>query len=177
MKRQKNRKRQSRKPAAGAAARVAAPSTAPERPGRRDFLRRARNGALVGAGVLGAGWYLVEDVNAHRREHDLARIGNGIPAVVQIHDPECPRCRALQRETRRALEDFEPGEIQYLVANIRTDEGRALAAKHGVGHVTLLLMDGAGKRNHTLRGANTSESLKQAFRLHINALNRGALTN
>ena len=115
MKRQKNRKQQTRKPAATA---QAAPSTAPERPSRRDFLRRARNGALVGAGVLGGGWYLVEDVNAHRREHDLARIGNGIPTVVQIHDPECPRCRALQKETRRALEGFEPGEIQYLVANI-----------------------------------------------------------
>lgn len=122
---------------------------------------------LVAAVMGGGGWYLVQDVSATHREHDLSRIGNGTPAVVQIHDPQCPTCRALQRETRAALSDFEDGELQYLVANIRSAEGRQLAAAHNVGHVTLLLFDADGERRQVLVGSNTSEYLKAVFRRHI----------
>ena len=101
------------------------------------------------------------------REHDLSLIGNGIPAVVQIHDPQCQRCVALQRETRDALCEFDESELQFLVANIRSEEGRALAAAHGVGHVTLLLFDASGQRRAVLAGSNESEYLAAAFRRHI----------
>ena len=38
-----------------------------------------------------------EYVEATIREGDLSQIGNGTPTVVQIHDPQCPRCVALVR--------------------------------------------------------------------------------
>ena len=60
----------------------------------------------------GGGWYLVSEVRATIAEQDLSRIGNGIPAVVQIHDPQCPRCLALQRETRKAMSGFADDELQ-----------------------------------------------------------------
>ena len=134
---------------------------------RRSVLRKAASGVVVVAAVGGAGWYLVEDVRATIREEDLSRIGNGIPAVVQIHDPQCPSCAALQREAREAMAEFGDGELQYLVANIRSAEGRGLANAHGVGHITLLLFDADGQRRDVLVGPNTSESLVHVFRRHI----------
>ncbi len=174
MKRQKHRAKgkSGRKSAAsqGAAQSAGAPQsgqTAAARRSRRDVLRTIAGGAAVVAAVGGAGWYLVEEVQATIRETDLTRIGNGIPTVVQIHDPQCPRCAALQREARRAMSGFDNDELQFVVANIRTSEGSALARAHGVGHVTLLLLDGAGKRNGTLVGNNSSGYLEEVFRRHI----------
>lgn len=134
---------------------------------RRDLLGRFRNGALLFAAVGAVGWYVVSEVRAGIDEADLSKIGNGIPTVVQIHDPQCPVCQALQKEARTALEAFEDGELQYLVANIRQDKGRNLAAKHGVPHVTLLLFDGKGERKETLSGPNTADYLEEAFRRHL----------
>jgi hypothetical protein len=140
---------------------------APDKTTRRDLLGRIGSGALLAAALGGGGWYLVQDVSATIREQDLSQIGNGTPAVVQIHDPDCSLCAALQREARKALADFEDGELQFLVANIRSAEGKRLASAHGVGHVTLLLFDAKGRRRSILVGSNTSEDLKQAFRRHL----------
>ena len=143
-----------------------------KRRSRREFLETMGYYA-VGAGLVGGGgWYFVSNVQAGIAEGDLSRLGNGIPTVVQIHDPECPRCRALQRETREAISAFEDGSIQYLVANIRLSEGRKLALEHGVGHVTLLLFDGSGRRRSVLVGEQSSEVLEQEFRHLIRTSNR-----
>ena len=134
---------------------------------RRAVLLKIRNGLIALAVAGSAGWYLAEEVRATNQEHDLSRLGNGIAAVVQVHDPRCPTCRALQRETRVAINAFDPDEIQYLIANIRTSEGRTFARRHGVGHVTLLLFDGNGKRRNTLVGLNTAKKLERIFQRHV----------
>lgn len=130
---------------------------------RRNFLGNAGIYGLAAVVVGGGGLYLVDDVMASAKERDLTRIGNGIAAVVQIHDPGCSRCLALQRQTRDALRNFEEEELQYLVADINTIEGRELAGKYGVGHVTLLLMDGEGRRRQTLTGEAHADVLTEAF--------------
>ncbi len=134
---------------------------------RRDFLGRLRNGAMVAVAVGGVGWYVVSEVRAGIEEADLTKIGNGMPTIVQIHDPQCPTCQALQRETRKALDQFDEGDLQYLVANIRQDKGKRFASKHGVPHVTLLLFDGAGEHRDTLSGPNSADNLERAFRRHL----------
>ena len=134
---------------------------------RREFLSRARSWGIVGALAVGVGWYLIDDVTATIAEHDLSRIGNGTPAVVQIHDPQCSRCRALQRETRSALSALGDGEIQYLVANTKTNQGRDFATLHRVGNVTLLLFDGSGKRRSVVAGNRDRRSLSTIFRNHL----------
>ncbi len=134
---------------------------------RRGFLNRFGNSALAVAAVGGLGWYVVSEVRAGIEEADLSKIGSGKPTIVQIHDPQCPTCQALQREVRAALDQFEDGELQYLVANIRQDKGQRFASKHGVPHVTLLLFDGAGEHRQTLSGPNTAENLERAFRRHL----------
>ncbi|MEM7747256.1 MAG: thioredoxin family protein [Pseudomonadota bacterium] len=134
---------------------------------RRSFLGRFRNWAIVGALSVGAGWYLVSETTAMIAEHDLTRVGNGKPAVVQIHDPQCPRCRALQKEARSALSDLDDPNVQYLVANIKSSSGQSFASKHQVAHITLVLFDGQGRRMAVLRGNRSSNELLNSFRVHL----------
>jgi len=130
---------------------------------RRKFLARARNGVLGVALLGGSGLWAASAVRSTRREHDLSRIGNGLPTVVQIHDPQCSQCTALQRQARKALKCFETSDVQYLVASIRTEDGAAFAARHAVPHVTLMMFDGHGTHRDTWTGVRTSEELKDAF--------------
>ena len=165
MKRQKRRTASKKKQGNPTDAQTAAPAApGKRRRSRRDFLENLGYGALGLAVVGGGGWYLASNVYAGIIEQDLSRIGNGLPTVVQIHDPECPRCRALQREAREAMSQLDADEIQFLVANIRQSEGQELAAAHGVGHVTLLLFDGNGTRRSILRGETSSEILLGEFK-------------
>lgn len=121
----------------------------------------------VAAAVMGGGgYYFVSEVVADVHEHDLSRIGKGVPTVVQVHDPDCPSCRSLMREARAAMEAFGPDELQYVIANLQTPEGQELASRHGVGKVTLLLMDADGRRRATLPGEASSAVLLPDFRRH-----------
>ncbi len=131
---------------------------------RRELIQNLTYGA-IGLGIVGGGgYYFVSGVRAGIVEGDLSKIGNGVPTIVQIHDPGCPKCRSLQRSTRNALAEMEDGAVQYLVANIKAPEGRQFADTHGVGHVTLLLFDGKGRRREVIRGEQHSEYLLQVFR-------------
>ena len=146
---------------------------APSAPDRRDTLRLLRNGALAAAALGGVGVFSVNAVRATAREQDLGRIGNGIPAIVQIHDPSCSLCTELQRQTRRALRAFDEEEVGYLVANINGNDGAALAARYGVGHVTLLLFDGGGEMRQVLHGVRREDELRRHFEAHL-ARNAGS---
>lgn len=136
----------------------------PTDPGRRNAIRLARNGAIGLAALGGVGLLFVQNVRSSIHEHDLSRIGNGTPTIVQIHDPQCSLCMALQGETRKALKNFNDDELNYVIANIRTSEGSAFAARFGVSHVTLLLFDKHGGHKATLRGQKQSNELATAFR-------------
>lgn len=131
---------------------------------RRDSFRTFGEWGALAAVVVAGGWYAVDYVVGTVGELDLTKIGNGKPTIVQIHDPNCPRCVELQGETRDALGSIDNDELQYLVANIRSESGRAFAEEQGVGHVTLLLFDGKGQRLNVLVGNNSSETLERAFR-------------
>lgn len=130
---------------------------------RRELVNRT---LLSVAGVVvlgGAGVFGVRSVRATMAEHDLTRLGGGIPAIVQIHDPQCPTCTALQKQTRKALKPFGEDEILYLVANIRTAEGSRFAGRYGVPHVTLLLFDAQGGLQGRLQGMRQADELGAAF--------------
>ena len=131
---------------------------------RRDLLHNLAYGAIGLVIVGGGGYHFVSGVRASINEGDLSKLGNGIPTIVQIHDPGCPSCRSLQRTTREALEQLGEGVVQYLVANIKAPDGRKFADAHGAGHVTLLLFDGNGRRRHVLRGQQHKEHLLRVFR-------------
>lgn len=130
---------------------------------KRNFLDKAKTWGLGALVLGGAGYFVVDQVQGSIHEHDLDRVGKGTPAVVQIHDPQCPLCTALQKETRHALGRVE-GDLEYVVANIKSNKGRSFAARYGVPHVTLLLFDGKGELQQTLTGQRGSVELQTAFR-------------
>lgn len=164
MKRQKRKTKTAKK----AAQPVAAAATSSKKTmSRRDLLRVGRNWGIAAVAVGATGWYTVRSVQAAMHEADLSRIGNGLPSVVQIHDPSCMQCVALQREARSAACEIGEDRIQFLVANISTADGRRLANAHGVGHVTLLIFDADGRRIDILRGRNTRSVLEARFRAHL----------
>lgn len=136
---------------------------------RRRFLRLARNGAIALPFAAGIGFFGVQSTLASMCEGDLSQIGQGTPTIVQIHDPQCSLCRALQAQTRRALKEFDDDAFTYLVANIKTNEGRALAAEYRVPHVTLLLFDARGRMVEVVRGPTELDTLRSAFQTHLGA--------
>ncbi|MEL7262698.1 MAG: hypothetical protein AAGK69_15040 [Pseudomonadota bacterium] len=127
-------------------------------------------GAVGSALVLGGGFWGVSSFRTYAAEHDLSRVGQGAPAIVQVHDPQCPTCTALQKQTRRALRDFDGCGLTYLVADIKTPEGAAFARRYNAPHVTLLLFDGAGDLKRTVRGLHDSPHLAEVFAAHKAAL-------
>lgn len=130
---------------------------------RRNVLRMARNG-VIGLGVIGAiGFYFVQNVSSTMHEHDLKRVENGKPTIVQIHDPQCSSCVALQRETKQALKNFDDEDLDYVIANIKTPEGRNFANRYGAQHVTLLLFDKDGALQGVLQGQRGRGELRFAF--------------
>lgn len=134
---------------------------------RRRFLRLVRNGAIALPFAAGIGFFTVQSTLASMCEADLSQIGQGKPTIVQIHDPQCSLCRTLQSQTRRALKDFDDNTFTYLVANIKTSEGRAFAAEYRVPHVTLLLFDARGKMVDIVRGPTELDRLRSVFQDHL----------
>ena len=164
----KQRKKQKSKSAAGQAdpARIAEEAKVES---RRRFLRLMRNVAIGLPVVAGATVFSVRSVQATICEADLTKIGKGKPAIVQIHDPQCSLCQQLQRQARKALKSFDDEAVTFLVANIHTAEGGALAARYGVPHVTLLLFDAEGEMVQVVRGPSDKDSLRQIFDAHLAA--------
>lgn len=123
--------------------------------------RNALRAVVASVVVVGAGTAIHKhDVQA-RDLHDLSAIGEGKPAVVQIHDPSCPLCRRLMGATRKAIEDF-PG-VAYRVADITTNEGKSFQAQYDVPNVTLLLFDEQGSHLETLNGVRAADELRELF--------------
>ncbi|WP_299150724.1 hypothetical protein [uncultured Tateyamaria sp.] len=145
--------------------RKSTPTAAPT-PSRRDVLKLGRSGAIGLAALAGAGYWGFGSFRAYAAEHDLTRVGEGAMTIVQIHDPQCPTCTALQKQTRAALRDFDECGVTYLVADIKTPEGAAFARKYRVPHVTLLMFDGQGDLHRTVRGLQTSTHLAEVFAAH-----------
>ena len=137
--------------------------------GRRRFLRFVRNGAISLPVLTGVGYLSVQSVQATICEADLTKIGRGRPSIVQVHDPQCPLCQRLQRQTRKALKSFDSDAFTFLVANIKTLDGSAFAARYGVPHVTLLLFDARGEMVQIVRGPSDTDTLRTIFEAHLKA--------
>lgn len=131
--------------------------------GRRDLLNKLSWFGLAAGLGGGAVFFGARSVTARIAESDLSRIGQGVPVVVQVHDPTCPLCAALQKQTRRAMRSFEDDELVFLVADQTTQTGRAFAQQFGVSHVTLVLLDGDGAYVDTLQGVRPSAELRPVF--------------
>jgi len=121
---------------------------------RRKFLFLPAAAVAIGGTAFG-----LNALEMNKREiHDLTVIGNGMPAVVQIHDPSCPTCRRLKSIMKNTFDSNDP--INYRLADITTPEGKSLQEKHNAVKITLLYFDAKGKHVHTTQGIRTSDEIK-----------------
>lgn len=97
-----------------------------------------------------------------KAEYDLSVVGNGIPTVVQIHDPGCRLCNRLKSNLGDVKGEFNE-RIQFKTANIKKKSGRDFAAKYKVPHVTLLFFNKAGDRVDTMQGVSSSVDIKDSL--------------
>ncbi len=132
---------------------------------RRAMLRNIVAFGAVGVAVAGGVGFLAHGVMASVAEADLDVIGQGVPVIVQIHDPSCPDCTRLQREARAAMRNFNDDQLLYRVANLTTEKGARFAAGHGQGRVTLILLNAQGRRVQVVNGVHDRQSLAQDFAL------------
>jgi hypothetical protein len=139
----------------------------PKKMTRRGMFQLLGLGAVGILGLAGAGFAGRRMTRRYVSEHDLSKIGKGVPAVVQVHDPQCSMCTQLQRETRKALKQFENGELVYAIADITQIAGQVFARRHSVSHVTLVLFDGQGQVVNVLSGVRQKEELAQVFAAHV----------
>lgn len=133
---------------------------------RRQALSTIGLYAAGATAVAAGGTFLAVDFTSKLAEADLTKIGNGLPTIVQIHDPSCSLCTQLQKQTRSALRDFDVPH-QYLVANITTQEGAAFQGRMGQPHVTLILMDGDGALKHVINGVTPADEILALLNTHL----------
>lgn len=102
-----------------------------------------------------------------RRAGDLSLVGNGVPAVVQVHDIACPVCNELRDNVQSIEDEFSDDDLVIRVADIATDEGLAFARRHTANRrVTLLFLDGDGNLVDEQVGLRSPEELRVAFVAH-----------
>ena len=134
---------------------------------RRAMLTTLRTLAVAVPLAGGAGYLLVGSVQAKLAEGDLSRVGQGLPTIVQVHDPDCGLCRTLRNQTRRALASYDAERFAFLVANRRTQAGGAFAARYVVPNVTLLLFAPDGDLEDVVRGPLSQDALEGVLARHM----------
>lgn len=97
-----------------------------------------------------------------KADYDISVIGNGTPAVVQIHDPNCRLCRQLKNNLDDVKGEFQE-RINFRTVNIASNEGRKFARQHNVPHVTLLFFDARGKRVNVIQGVTPAKDIHAAL--------------
>ena len=142
-------------------------SVAREQPTRRTFISRSPYVLAGLAAAVGVGAWGVSSVAADLAEQDLSVVGSGTPVIVQIHNPSCPICLGLQKETRAALDQLDDEGLAYRVASITSTVGSDFANQHGATYATLLFFDGTGNVVDRVQGTTDRDVLYEAFKAHV----------
>ncbi len=135
--------------------------------GREQRTRLTRRVILALPVIAVAGVFTTTQVQAIMAEADLSKIHSGKPSIVQIHDPQCSMCQTLQSQARKAMKSLDDGSYNYLVANVRSDDGLAFSTRYNATHVTLLLFDAKGEMVEVLHGPSDVGTLREAFQSHL----------
>lgn len=99
---------------------------------------------------------------------DLSRIGKGKVAVVLVRDKNAVQSFDLM-EVMDAVRGKYAGQVEFLLTDSDTPEGRAFIADKGAARVTLVVLDGNGKTLDVLSPPQTAASVQQAITVAIGA--------
>lgn len=134
------------------------------KPAAKASLLNRRNALkfLIAVPVVGVASAAIHRYDVQNKErHDLSPIGQGLPVVVQVHDPSCPSCKRLMSNTKKALKDQD--KIVYRIADLTTGKGAVFARKHKAGKVTLIMFDKNGKSVDRIEGVMDIADLTKRF--------------
>lgn len=123
-------------------------------------MRRLSRVVTVVAIAALAGWLLIA-LMPRGYETDLARIGQGRPAAVLVHDAQYVASLELMESVNRLRDDFEP-KVLFLLADLQLPHGRAFAAAHSANFDALILFDADGRRV-AVHSGDTGEAAVRAF--------------
>ncbi len=93
---------------------------------------------------------------------DLSRIGKGKAAVVLVRDKFEVQSFNLE-EVMNGLRDQYAGQVEFLLTDSNTPEGRAFMAANGAARVTLVVLDANGNKVNVLYPPQTAETAQQAI--------------
>lgn len=96
----------------------------------------------------------------HGYSDDLSRIGKGKATIVLIRDKNAVQTFDLL-EVMNGLRDQYAGQVEFLLTDFNTSQGRAFIAANNAARVTLVLLDANGKMVKVLYPPQTAESLQQ----------------
>jgi hypothetical protein len=93
---------------------------------------------------------------------DLSRIGKGKAAVVLVRDKNAVESFNLM-EVMNTIRDQYAGQVEFLLTDFNTPEGRAFITANGAARVTLVVLDANGNKVNVLYPPQTAESVQQAI--------------
>jgi len=91
---------------------------------------------------------------------DLSRVGKGKVAVVLVRDKNAVQSYDLM-EMMNGVRDQYSGQVEFLLTDFDTPQGRAFIAANGASRATLALFDANGKLVKILYPPQTSSSMQQ----------------
>ena len=91
---------------------------------------------------------------------DLSRIGKGKAAVVLVRDKNAVQTFDLM-EVMNGIRDQYAGQVEFLLTDFDTAQGRTFIAAHSASRVTLVLLDANGKLVKVLYPPQTAGSVQQ----------------
>ncbi len=133
-------------------------------PARRSWLKKINKVLLLMGLSAGAVFGAVQYKQHFDKQHDLSVIGNGIPTVVQVHDPGCRLCQQLRSNLFAATSALDDEALQVRIADIGSTAGANFAFTHQVPHVTLLFFDARGKVVENLQGVKSEDEIERSVK-------------
>ncbi len=101
---------------------------------------------------------------------DLSLIGKGKNVVVQVHDHNLVGSIDLMENLNKARPEYA-ANIEFVIADLLTSEGKEFARIHNVGSVTLVFFAPDGTQRGAVQGVQDTAALKnslnQAFNLSV----------
>jgi len=93
---------------------------------------------------------------------DLARIGKGKAAVVLVRDKNAVQSFDLI-QVMNGIRDQYAGQVEFLLTDFDTPEGRAFITANDAARVTVVVFDANGNKVNILYPPQTAESMQQAI--------------
>ena len=91
---------------------------------------------------------------------DLSRIGKGKAAVVLVRDKNAVQTFDLM-EVMNGIRDQYAGQVEFLLTDFDTAQGRAFIAANGAARATLVLLNANGKLVKVLYPPQTAGNVQQ----------------